>query len=147
MDHIFHPQSMLLDADIQKGILLFFLPNWKEQAHIYKCGTLVVVRILIPCTGSSQGTFMDDEQKKRIKEERNTETPWGAAKNNQKLLTADLSLFMPDKHPSYRKKITTKASKTLVPHVPYNWSVLHVLFHVFDPTAVVRPSTWVSFFS
>lgn len=59
--------------------------------------------------------------------------------------SADLGLFMSDKHSVFRslplcsrrgRRTSTKASKTLVPHGSYIWSVSHELFHVSDPTAV-----------
>ncbi len=72
------------------------------------------------------------ERKKGIKVESEQqgyrETQWSTEKNKHNVLLADLSLFMSDKHPVVRVspyastgEKHTKASKTLVPHVPYIW--------------------------
>lgn len=81
-----------------------------------------------PELGSSRGTFTGCYGGKGLKRRANRKETHkqSGEQRRKKVLSADLGLFLLDKHPvvcvpkrSHRKKIITKASKTRVPHVLY----------------------------
>lgn len=140
-----------------KGLFEKTCPTGRIPIMNVGCFLFVVVSPKIPSNQSSLGIFMGFMWKKRIKDgSEDQEKHWNTVKyqeNIQSVLSADLRLFLTDKHPvvwdspfaftEEKKTQRHQRTGTLMYHV----HVLHMLFYSFDPTAVGKMgfslSLWV----